>query len=61
MITADLRNDAGGGKSEDRVFHSTVGKARWQNQNVILAPDVGIHNFLKLSQHGFGIWDTLLL
>lgn len=41
-----LRDNAGGGKGKDRVLHTTIRKAGRQNQNVILAPNIGGHDFL---------------
>lgn len=43
-----LRDDTGGRKGKDRVLHAAIREAGRQNQNVILAPNIGGHDFLHL-------------
>lgn len=42
-----LRDDTGSRKGKNRVLHATIREAGRQNQNVILAPNIGGHDFLQ--------------
>lgn len=46
-----LGDDTWSGEGEDGVLHATVRETWRQDQNIVLAPNVGVHNFLYLSQH----------
>lgn len=46
-----LGDDTWSCKGEDGIFHSSVRETRRQNQNVVLAPDIGVDNFLVFTQH----------
>lgn len=62
-ILAVFGDNTGGSESEDGVLHATVGKARRQDQNIILAPDVRIDDFLHdvSTPHSSSQGDLLLI
>jgi len=43
-----FRDDTGGRKGENRVLHAPIREAGRQNQNIVLAPNIGGHDFLYL-------------
>lgn len=63
-----LGNNTWSGECEDGVLHATVRETWRQDQNIVLAPNVGIHDFLYSGQHEEqtrfirpGLWTSMVL